>query len=303
MKSTVAQLGEFGLIEWIRQSLGKVPKGYVCIGDDTAVIPPLRSGEQSLETTDMLVEDVHFVQGTSPSLIGHKAVACSLSDIAAMGGKPRYMTVSLGLPPRMLVRDVKQLIRGMIKTAEQYGVVLVGGDTVKSAKIVISVAMTGTVKNGAWVSRAGARPGDTIFVTGPLGCSFPTGHHLRFTPRLKESQYVVRYCKPSAMMDLSDGLAGDLGHILAASRVGAVLDGRAIPLRETAVLSDALSDGEDFELLFTLPPRKAKWLQNRRAPYSFIAIGCITEAKEGLTVIQPSGQRTKIQSKGFTHFS
>jgi len=178
--------------------------------------------------------------------------------------------------------------------AKRFGVSIVGGDTVRSDQVVINVALLGEVEKKHLVTRSGARPGDWIFVTGTLGRSLATGKHLNFTPRLKEARFLVRNFKPSAMIDISDGLAGDLNHILKASRVGAHLWDNAVPLTRGATLAQALTDGEDFELLFTLKGSQAmrllKW-QNKRRSWFFYPIGEIT-----------ADTREQIHARSYTHF-
>ena len=283
--ATLAQLGEFGLIHMIQEQLGPCSDEVVMgIGDDAAVV---RMGEGGywLWTTDMLVEGTHFMSTTAWRDVGRKALACSVSDIAAMGGEPRYAVVSLGLPGRQTVEDVRELYRGLQEVARDFGVSLIGGDTVVSERTVVNVAMTGQVEADRVVYRHGARPGDRLFVTGPLGRSLATGHHLRFTPRLKEARMLTERFHPTSMMDISDGLAADLRHILERSRVGAVIDLEKIPRREGASIQEALSDGEDFELLFTLPAEEAD-----RCP--FFCVGRIVKEEEGMN----------IPCQGFDHF-
>ena len=247
----VSDLGEFRLIEKIRKYTPMTVGVVKGIGDDTAVLRHTKD-KYLLFTTDMLVEGTHFKRRMGGAGIGHKALACSISDIAAMGGVPTHAVVSLGVGPKMPLRFVKDVYKAMGVLAKRFGVSIVGGDTVRSDKVVINVALLGEVAKKYLVTRSGARPGDWIFVTGTLGRSLATGKHLNFTPRLKEARFLVRNFKPSAMIDISDGLAGDLNHILKASRVGAHLWDNAVPLTRGATLAQALTDGEDFELLFTL---------------------------------------------------
>ncbi len=255
------------------------------IGDDTAVLPYTKSSYLLL-TTDMLAEDVHFTRRMKPQAIGHKAIACNISDIAAMGGAPTSAVVSIGLPKNLPVRFIEDIYKGMAATAKEFGISIVGGDTIKNDKIIINVAMLGEVKKKHLVTRDGAKPGDWIFVTGPLGGSLKRGKHLTFTPRLKDAQFLVKHVGPSAMMDISDGLAGDLNHILKASRVGAQLLEDAIPRHIGCSLKEALTDGEDFELLFTAPKKGAEKLMGQ-----FFPIGVIT-----------SDKKQRINAKSFTHF-
>lgn len=302
MPETLSQTGEFGLINRLRKQIGTSAAVVKGIGDDTAVIP-FSSRKYLLLTADMLVEGTHFTGKTPARAVGHKAVACSLSDIAAMGGVPKYAIISLGVPPTLETDFITELYDGMQVTAKEFGVAIVGGDTVKSDKIIVNVAMTGEVAKRALVTRGGARAGDQIFVTGPLGRSLQSGWHLWFTPRLAQAQFLVRHFKPSAMIDISDGLAADLGHILEESRAGAVLDQRSLPLRDGATLTDALYDGEDFELLFTLSPGKAEKLQRlRKKGHFFRHIGEITGRSKRLQLRSVDGTLKSLRLKGYTHF-
>jgi thiamine-monophosphate kinase len=289
----ISQLGEFGLIDALKK-FAPVSKTVIRgIGDDAAVLPYSESHYQLL-TTDMLCEGTHFTRRMPPHSIGSKAMASSISDIAAMGGWPAYAVISIGLPPDLPVSFIKEVYQGMQSVAGAFRVSMVGGDTVKSRQIILNVALSGLVEKKYLVTRDGAKAGDWIFVTGPLGGSFKSGRHLDFFPRLAQARFLVENFKPHAMMDISDGLSGDLNHILEASRVGARLDTGAIPRPKGVSLSQALNDGEDFELLFTLGPAKARSLmgwQARKKSLYFYPIGTITkDVKE------------KIHAKSFTHF-
>ncbi len=289
----LSQIGEFGLIDTLKK-YAPVSKAVIKgIGDDTAVLPYSKS-EYLLLTTDMLAEGTHFTRRMPPESIGHKALACNISDIAAMGGWPTFAVVSIGIPKKLSVKFIKDVYKGIERTARQFNISIVGGDTIKTDKVVINIALLGLVEKKCLVTRDGAKAGDWIFVTGPLGGSFKSDRHLNFTPRLPQARFLVEKFKPGAMMDISDGLAGDLNHILKAGRVGARLDYASIPRHKGAGLSQALNDGEDFELLFTLSPVKARSLmdwQARAKSFYFYPIGTITaDVKE------------TIKSKSFTHF-
>lgn len=289
----LTKLGEFGLIDLIRKEVGAGRRVVRGIGDDCAVLAYTKDKYQ-LFKTDMLIEDVHFTRRMPAHLIGRKALACNVSDIAAMGGVPTFAVVSLGLPKITPVKFVTEIYRGMNDLAKQFGVSIVGGDTNRADKIVINVALLGEAQKKCLVTRAGARPKDWIFVTGALGGSFKSGRHLAFVPRLEQAQFLVQNFKPSAMMDISDGLGGDLNHILKASRVGARLWPESIPRHKGVTLQQAMSDGEDFELLFTLAPAKAKQLmdwQMRRKNWQFSPIGEVT-----------ANPKDKINAQGFSHF-
>ncbi len=289
----ISQLGEFGLIDALKKYMPVSKAVIKGIGDDAAVLPYSKK-EYLLLTTDMLSENMHFTRRMPPGAIGHKALACGISDIAAMGGWPTFAVISIGIPKNLSVRFIKDVYKGIERTARDFNVSIVGGDTIKTDKIVINIALLGMVEKKYLTTRDGARPGDWIFVTGPLGGSFKSGRHLNFSPRLAQARFLVENFKPDAMMDISDGLSGDLNHILKASRVGARLDHASIPRHKGASLSQALNDGEDFELLFTLSPIKARSLMDWQAgkkSFYFYPIGTITaDVKE------------KIDAKSFTHF-
>lgn len=297
MPVKLSQLGEFGLIDFLKKYKGSGAAVIKGIGDDTAVVP-LDAKRHLLLTTDMLMEGVHFTRNAPPRLIGRKALACSISDIAAMGGVPRYALISLGVPGSLPWAFVRDLYKGMDALAREFGVAIVGGDTIKSMKVVINIALTGELGKDEAVYRSGARPSDQIFVTGPLGRSLPTDWHWKFIPRIKESQYLTRHVKPTSMIDISDGLAADLGHILEESKVGAVLEEEKIPRRAGASLRQALYDGEDFELLFTVSRRKAALLKGEK----FYPIGEIVPRARGLLLRDKNKRLTKISIKGYTHF-
>lgn len=302
MMKKISNLGEFGLINLLRRNVYSTKDVVKGIGDDTAVLSVGGSCHQ-LFTTDMILEDVHFTRTMNPRAIGHKALACSISDIAAMGGVPSAAVVSIGVPADLKIDFVKDLYRGMNALAKRFKVSIVGGDTVKSKKVIISVALLGWAKKKEVVTRSGARPGDMIFVTGPLGKSFETRKHLSFTPRVAESQFLVKRFKPTAMIDISDGLSADLGHILEESRVGAYLFEENIPKIKGATLSQALGDGEDFELLFTVSSSKGKQLlSERKGNFRFYHIGEIVGYPRRLKLLDYRGNEKDRPSSGYKHF-
>ena len=209
---TVHAVGEIVLIDRLRRRLGSVRRGRgvrVSIGDDAAVLRG-RGHPLLLLASDMIVEGVHFRRRTVPARwIGWKALAANVSDIAAMGGSPLAAVVSLGVPPSTTVRFLEALYGGIARCAKRCRVSVVGGDTVRSARITVDVAILGTVDSKYLTLRSGARPGDVLFVTGRLGGSLRSGWHARFIPRVREAQALVRRVNVHAMMDLSDGLASD----------------------------------------------------------------------------------------------
>lgn len=302
MPKTLSQIGEFGLINRIKSQAGKTSSVIQGIGDDAAVVS-ISSEKYLLLTTDMLLEGVHFSKKMPARAIGHKAIATSISDIAAMGGDPKYAVISLGVPASCSWQFVSGMYQGIKKTAKNFRISIIGGDTVNSNKVIINVALVGVVNKKEVIYRNGARKGDHIFVTGPLGRSLSSRWHYRFVPRIAQAQYLVRKNKPTAMIDISDGLVADLGHILAESRVGAILEENLIPLRRNAHLKDALYDGEDFELLFTLPPLQARKLQNQiKKGYLFYPIGRIVDRQKGLQMKTAKGNIKRIRVQGYTHF-
>jgi len=263
MPTKLSQIGEFGFIDLIRKQMGSSGKRVRGIGDDTAVVPSLKN-KKLLLTTDMFLEGVHFSRRTPAKAIGHKAMAANLSDIAAMGGVPKYALVAMGVSGSLKWKYLRQIYEGMNKTAKEFGVEILGGDTVQSNKIIINVSLIGEAQRHELLTRCGAKKGDQIFVTGRLGRSLQSGWHLRFKPRIEESRYLVKKFKPTSMIDISDGLAADLGHILKESKVGAVIYEDKIPRRGQASLKNALYDGEDFELIFTLSHEDAKRIKRQK---------------------------------------
>lgn len=298
----ISHIGEFGLINVLAKLL-RTQKGIAkSIGDDAAVMAS-QGDKVLLFTTDMMSEGVHFKKSMGARLIGRKALACNVSDIAAMGGMPLAAVVSIGMPPSTPVNFVKEIYRGMESIARQFNLSIVGGDTIKSQRLIINVALLGEAGKGKVVYRCGAKQGDLIFVTGALGRSLQSGKHLSFTPRIAEAQFLINHFKPSAMIDISDGLAGDLGHILKQSSVGAVIYEKLIPKRAGATIQNALYDGEDFELLFTLPVAEAKkLLADKKSKFRFHFIGQVLNKKEKLTLLDRNNRRVALLSKGFVHF-
>ena len=296
----VGSIGEFRLIERFRRQIkldSSVIKGS---GDDCAVMA-FDKGNYLLFTCDMIIENIDFTRHDPAHLIGRKALAISLSDIAACAGIPRYALVSLGIPRITSLRFIDRVFAGMNALAKEYKVNLVGGDISKSKELIIDVSMIGCVEKSRLVLRSGARVGDAIFVSAPLGGSIK-GKHLTFKPRLREARFLAGHFKINSMIDISDGLAQDLGHLARASEVGAVLFENAIPLaKHSCGLKDALFAGEDFELLFTLSQKESKSLLSQ-SKYHFYCIGKIVRKKWGVTLSAKDGTQHIIPAKGFKHF-
>lgn len=294
------QLSESDLIKRIAGKI-KTDTSVVCgIGDDTAVLRYTK-GKYLLFTTDMLIEDVDFTQEAQPREIGHKALACSLSDIAAMGGSPTHALVSIGIPKQNPARFIDGFYEGMLRLARKFKVNIAGGDLSASGKVIIDVSMIGEVDSKKVALRKGAMPGDIIFVSGPLGGSL-YGRHLRFTPRIKEAQYLVNNYTLHAMLDISDGLSIDLGRLCAASKAGAVIYENLIPVSSDAKSQDeALTMGEDFELLFAMPVNEARRLIKNRGGI-FKAIGEMRERKYGIWLITKESEEKPLELRGYQHF-
>jgi thiamine-monophosphate kinase len=285
-------------------------------GDDCAVLDLGIPGRWLLFKTDAVVEGVHFTPETAPEQVGHKAFGRCLSDIAAMAGTPLAAVVTVGLPPGFDTGRVETIYEGMAKLARRYEVAIVGGETTTNpAGMFISVAMLGSVERGQAVLRSGAKAGDAIFVSGELGGSL-AGKHLTFEPRLREAQWLASHFHIHAMLDLSDGLAGDLRHLLRASHVGAELLSSAIPIsRESRraaraessakpPLLAALTDGEDFELLFTVAgPDAVPVLDGWKKQFPAVLLSCVGKITggEGITLRDKDGVRP-LSAHGYVHF-
>ncbi len=302
----VKNFGEFNLINKIRSLTGTDRSVIRGIGDDTAVLKFGNSKKHLLFTCDMLIEDVHFrLKSASFEKIGHKALGCSISDIAAMGGIPKWAVVSAGIPGKLKVKDIEKIYMGIKALAKKFDVNIVGGDTVRSDKLVLDVSMIGEVNKDELVLRSTARVGDIIFVTGFLGGSIKE-KHLSFTPRLDESRILVKKFQINSMMDISDGLAGDLRRILDESSVGAAISEALIPVsRDAGSVEDALCDGEDFELLFTVNEVNALEIIKNFKKYSKLNItpvGKIMPKSFGYKLINRDGMIVPLTKTGFTHF-
>lgn len=304
--------GEFRLIESFRAAACSSPGVLTGIGDDTAIVD--RPEGLVLLAADMLLEGVHFDLATATAReIGHKVLAVNLSDIAAMAGTPRYALVSLALPRRFSddngLRCAEQIFAGIHSLASRFDTAIVGGDTNSwDGPVVVNVAITGEVSTGGAVTRAGAKPGDWILVTGALGGSI-TGRHLNFIPRVSEALTLRKTSHLHAMIDVSDGLVADLYHLLEESGVGAILDQSSIPISHTAAglhdgkspLEHALGDGEDFELLFTVPAEDgAKLIASNPLSIPLSHIGEITAGDKCL-IRDEAGQKQPLPRLGWSH--
>lgn len=260
----VRDLNEIELVERVTQSL-KMEKSVVKgPGDDCAVVE-LDDTHYALLKTDCIVEGIHFAKNTDSVLVGRKALARVLSDIAAMGGEPLHALVTLMVSHDREVAEIEEWYQGMEALAREYSVSIVGGETSSLEKkgTILSIALTGRVEKDKCVYRGRAKKGDLIAVTGRLGGSFKSGRHLRFQPRIAEARWLCQgEGKPTSMMDLSDGLAVDLPRLLEGTNCGYRIDREALLVHEDASLESAIGEGEDYELLMTLPDKDTESLIN-----------------------------------------
>ncbi|MGA2605244.1 MAG: thiamine-phosphate kinase [Verrucomicrobiia bacterium] len=308
---SVQGLGEFGLIRELHRIVGSSGQSVVVgIGDDCAVLRGDNPHRYLLYTCDPVVEDVHYRRTDPPRKVGWKAMARNLSDIAAMGGMPRWAVVSIGLRRGTDVRWVKRLYAGLQAAAKAFGCQIVGGDTthVLHEQFVV-VALVGEVEKSRITLRSGAKVGDSVLVTGRLGGSL-RGKHLRFIPRIPEARWLVTHFPVHAMIDLSDGLSSDLHRLADASPRGTAFEIHAaeVPISRAArgTLAAAFDDGEDFELLFTIDPRQVTALRRkwaRRFRTELTEIGRVVNSKHKVALIQRDGSRKPLPAAGYDHFA
>lgn len=267
-------------------------------GDDCAVVRS-KTGPSQLLKTDCLIEDIHFLRSHSAAAVGWKAVARAVSDFAAMAGHPECLLLTVAVPEDLPLRYLQGIYGGVAKAVRTFGLQLAGGETSRSpGPIFLNVALTGAARPGP-ILRSGARPGNRIFVTGRLGGSFASGWHLRFQPRLSQAWWLARLPKalrPTAMMDLSDGLGSDLPRLAAASGCEFLVEEAALPLRRGFNRAAALRDGEDYELLFTVPRGAEEELGKLwRTTWPGLNLTCLGQ-------MTPPGQGRLLSSAGFAHF-
>jgi len=310
-------MNEFELIARLTKTLPSNKTVVTGAGDDCAVLDLGVPEKLILFKTDAVVEGIHFINETPPEKIGRKALARGLSDIAAMAGTPTAALVTIALPDKFDAEFIGKIYEGLNALAEKQGVAIVGGETTKNPEgILISIALLGTVPRGKQILRSGAKVGDAIFVTGELGGSL-AGKHLDFEPRLAEARWLAEHFPIHAMLDLSDGLAGDLRHIANASKVGAEILKSALPISRAAKLQAresstakpaalaALTDGEDFELLFTVASKSAvKLLDTWKQRFPETKLSCIGKivTDEAIWLRDKTGSH-KLNAHGYVHFA
>ncbi|MCX5686570.1 MAG: thiamine-phosphate kinase [Candidatus Omnitrophica bacterium] len=298
----ICDVGEISLIRRFSKKIRldkTVVKGS---GDDTAVIK-WTPDKYLLYTCDMLVEGAHFrLAKARPFQIGWKALGRNISDIAAMGGIPRYAVVSMGIDPESPVSIADGVVNGILALAKKFKVNIVGGDLSRSKKLIIDISLIGEVEKKNLTLRSGAKIGDLVFVTGTIGAS-QKGKHLNFTPRLDEARALVKKFKINSMIDVSDGLLLDLWRILDASKVGARIYEKLVPISKNAgSFKKAISEGEDFELLFTMTPKEALKAAKMKLKTPASLIGQIIDGENGLRLAQKDGVERLMEAKGFLHF-
>jgi thiamine-monophosphate kinase len=297
---------EFDYIRWLRERIPGDARVPIGIGDDAAALR-LTPGLETLISTDMLMDGIDFrLAETDARLIGRKALAVNLSDIAAMAGEPVAAAVSVALPITGGRGLGEELLEGMLPLAEEFNTALVGGDTNSwQGPLVLSLTVVGEAARP--VRRAGARPGDWLLLTGPVGGSI-LGRHLHFVPRIREARFLAEKTEIHAMIDVSDGLAADLSHICDESGCGAVLRTQSIPLTPEAFqaspdlspLQHGLFDGEDFELVLAMDEAAGRRLLAEQ-PVSGIKLAHIGECVESGLWIELEGQRLPLAPRGFVH--
>jgi thiamine-monophosphate kinase len=324
----VSELGEFGLIDLLAKIApqgGPEHRMLIGIGDDAAAW----QGDDAmvLATTDAMAEGVHFAAGTPCWELGWKALAVNLSDIAAMGGIPGYALVNLSLPGETEVEDVTQLYRGMAELAKQHGVAIVGGNITSAPIVMIAVTVIGKGAREGLLRRAAAVPGDRVAVTGHLGAAAAglrilTGSlkvppqaatylkkaYLQPQPRIAQGQALVRHGVRAAI-DISDGLVADLGHVCAASKVGATVRVNAVPVHPSVrealgndALRLALTGGEDYELLFTASEQTVREVEaSLGADCPVTVIGEVTDGTS-VVLLGEDGKPYHIDGLGWDHF-
>lgn len=341
---SLSELSEFDCIRRIREAFGQTGRSVIKgIGDDAALLTP-HPGQALLVTTDLLVEGIHFdLTLESFEDVGYRAAVANLSDIAAMGGTPQYLLVAIAIPGRHSQSELHALYRGVMEPCQQNGVELVGGDTSSSRQgIFLSITLIGRIEPKLAMGRDGAKAGDLIYVTGTLGDSLAglkilhatakarrgkgTGtqrnkmeqfliyRHRRPTPRMQVGHLLAQYRLATAAIDISDGLSGDLAHICRESRVGVELEAEALPISEQCrayatqhgvqSLHLALTGGEDYELLFTVSPRKRIKLERliKGLGSQITRIGTIRPKQSGMCLKLENGTSHKLDTESYEHF-
>ena len=309
---TLKDIGELALIEQICRRLPNRDDIIRGAGDDCAVVRPLPDSPfDLLLTSDPTTEGIHFEPGTPFSDIGHKAIGRALSDIAAMGGEPRWALMNISLPSNLSADIIDLIYDGALSLAAKHDLAITGGDTSVSPTLSINTFVVGILPIDSAITRAGAMPEDALFVTGTLGGSLAK-KHLSFEPRIQEGIFLRKWA--TSMIDITDGLAADLGHITQMSGVGATIHIENIPISDPArnasdkklPVEHALFDGEDFELLFTVKKNDINnFLSAWHSAFDLQSsqIGEITDKKSVIECVDKNGQIKVLDGKGYEHFT
>ncbi len=325
----INRIGEFGLIESIKKKIfSKDHQVLVNIGDDAAVIKS-STDRYLVFTTDTLVEKVHFdLRYFTFEEVGWKAMTANLSDIAAMGGLPKYALVTIGLPQFIESEDVLSMYRGMKKIAGKYGCEIIGGDTIRSPRnLFVTIALLGEVEPGMFATRTGARKGDLICVTGNLGESqggleylkkygrdnlLLVRKHLQPYPRILQARILIRSLNMTSLIDVSDGLSSELFHLIQENHLGAEVYEDKLPLSPSckklasilklSPVSLALSSGEEYELLFTVGREELHKIDSTKRQVTLSIIGEVVDQSESIRLVQSSGKVRELKKSGFVHF-
>lgn len=306
----LSQVGEFGLIELLKKAeSGKLRADTVVgIGDDAAAIKlktqnsKFKNKKLLLITTDTLIENVHFkLKNTSFYDLGYKALAVNISDIAAMGGWPTHALVTIGLPKRIKVEQVAELYKGINHLAKKFKIDIIGGDTIASPReTVISVTLLGEVEKANLLTRAGARVGDAILVTGEFGGPAANKFKVQKSKvkiRLKEAKMIAKSGIATSMIDSSDGLVRSVIEICKASKVGARIRLDSVPVTKGANIDQALYGGEEYELVFTMPKNRIGKIK-----MSMTEVGEIVPENKGVKLVDSYGKIKPLRSGGYEHF-
>jgi thiamine-monophosphate kinase len=276
------------------------------IGDDCAILA-FDKKNYLLAASDILIENVHFKLGRDSFYeIGFKAIAVNVSDIAAMGGIPKYVLVSAGLPKKINLSQIDNLYQGLSYAAKYFGVKIVGGDTSRSDELIINVSILGFVGKKLILRRSGVKPEDLIFVTGTWGRAGVKNYKIDINDlqqiRLKEARIIARKKIATSLIDNSDGLNRCIYEICTQSKVGAEIYLEKVPLAKGASLDQALNGGEDFELLFTISAKKKNLLKKINLNCPITEIGKILASKKGISLINSSGMRKTLKNFGYDSF-
>src|SRR5260370_583448 len=297
------RLGEVGEDALMASLLRELPDSRKLIGDDCAVVEFVGEKNLLVLKTDCVVEKIHFAPAADPARIGWKAMMRPLSDFAAISAVPQFALITLIVPATRSTSWVKKLYRGLKRAALRFDVGIVGGETSATrGPAVISVSASGFVEKDRRISRRGGKKGDDLFVTGRLGGSL-RGKHLQFVPRINESRWLTKKFRIHAMMDLSDGLGADLPRLAKASKLGFRIDKEKLPLAPGAKIDNAISDGEDYELLFATSPRERAGLEKSwRKKFPKLGLPRIGRLTQLSTKATPTRTNSQLFPRGSVHF-